>query len=70
MATKKPKQSFVCGECGTKSDFPDMHHNMPMEAQQPYEEERIEYECSKCGYRSATQIIHHGKMMRLVKKPK
>ena len=70
MAAKKPKQSFVCMDCGAKSDFPNMHHNMPMEAQQPYDEERIEYACSKCGYRSATQIKHCGKMMKLVKKPK
>ncbi|MEM4248127.1 MAG: hypothetical protein QXH80_02575 [Candidatus Nanoarchaeia archaeon] len=68
MATKK--QVFRCGECGKESDVPGTHHNMPMEAQQPYEEERVEYECGKCGYRSATQIKHCGKMMKLVKKPK
>jgi len=57
-------------ECGKESDLRRMHHNMPMEAQQPFEEERVEYICKKCGYSSATNIKHHKKMMTLVKKPK
>jgi len=68
MATKK--QVFRCMECGKESDLRRMHHNMPMEAQQPFEEERVEYICKKCGYSSATNIKHHKKMMKLVKKPK